>query len=112
MTWVGRKIQVWKTKNNEKKTAKRTQDETKAVELIEGALKVELRNIGELSQICSQMKAAIAKGDFNAIVGLYQAFESTLNTLNGREKMVNALNKRILRRSIFKDLRARRKGRK
>jgi len=87
------------------RNGRRERRELKALAHIQGFLRSEDEDLRSLNALCTQMKTAIQNHDFGGLTTLYARFEQRLKDLKQRSSIVKKLDKGILRKSIFNQLR-------
>lgn len=84
---------------------RRRGNEIKALEEIKRTLRAEDIQVKKLFEICSDMEQHINSGNFENLLALYKEFEAVLRSLHDRESFMEAVDHKLLKRSIFKQLR-------
>jgi|SRR3989338_2213808 len=84
---------------------RRRRRELQALEEIKKTLQAQDIQVRKLSVICDQMEQHITTGNFENLLGLYKEFEAELHSLHDKESFIEALDHKILRGSVFRQLR-------
>ena len=84
---------------------RRKKRELKALEEIKRSLKVQDVQVLELFNLCRRMERDINSQNFGNLAYNYKVFVTILKSLHDKESLMEIIDHKILRRSVFKDLR-------
>ena len=83
----------------------RMKNELEALEEIKRTLTSQSARVKGLYALCNQMEDLIRNFRFKELLDHYKEFESILRSLHNKESMLEALDHKILRKSVFRQLR-------